>query len=165
MPESARTGRDGQSVLRSPRRLLLAALGVICVGLAFAGVFLPGLPTTIFLIAASYLFTRSCPWLEERLFRSPAFRPFLPYVRGDREMPRRARAIALLAMWAAVSLSIASVTFADRFRPWFAGIVVAAAIVGSYFILTFRVRPARSVDSIYSQENSRLQVNKDRTQA
>jgi len=165
MPELAETARSGESVLRSPRRLLLAGLGVVCVGLAFAGVFLPGLPTTIFLIAASYLFTRSCPWLEERLFRARVFRPFLPYVRGERAMPRRARAIALLAMWGAVGLSIATVTLTDRFRPWFTAIVVVAAIVGTFYIVTFRIRTSKSGNSICFPENSRLLVNKDRTEA
>jgi len=43
-------------------------------------VLLPGLPTTIFLIAASYLFSRSFPALAERLLLLPVFRPFLPHV-------------------------------------------------------------------------------------
>ena len=88
------------SMLRSPRRLLLAGLGLLCVGLALAGVFVPGLPTTVFLIAASYLFTRSCPWLEERMLGLRVFRPFVPYVRGDLPMPRRAR-IACRNIWTA----------------------------------------------------------------
>ena len=136
MPEALGTSVTRKSVLRSPRRLLLAALGVICVALAFAGVWLPGLPTTIFLIAASYLFTRSCPWIEERLFRVRVFRPFLPYVRGDRPMPQRARVTALLMMWGAVATSVSLLALSDRLQPWFAVTIVTAAAVGSFFILT-----------------------------
>ncbi len=43
---------------------LFAALGVLCVALGIVGVFLPGLPTTEFILAASYLFARSSPALE-----------------------------------------------------------------------------------------------------
>ena len=128
------------SVLRSPRRLVLAALGVLCVGLAFAGVFIPGLPTTIFLIVASYLFARSCPWLEERLFQVRVFRPFLPYVRGGQDMPLRARIAALVMMWAAVTVSLSVLALGDQLHVWLAAVIVAAAVLGSWFILTVRMR-------------------------
>ena len=71
-PGSAHTSPRVSTV---PRRLLLAGAGVLAVGLAALGVVVPGLPTTVFLIAASYCFARSCPWLEERLLRN---RPFAP---------------------------------------------------------------------------------------
>jgi len=38
-----------------------------CVGRGLIGVIRPGLPISIFLIAASYLFTRSSPALNERV--------------------------------------------------------------------------------------------------
>jgi uncharacterized membrane protein YbaN (DUF454 family) len=126
------------SVLRSPRRLLLAALGFVCVGVALAGVFLPGLPTTIFLIAASYLFTRSCPWLEERVLRLRIFQPFVPYVRGDRSMPMRARITALLTMWVAIAVSLLTLALGDGLSRWVAIAFVAAGVTGSWCILNYR---------------------------
>jgi len=127
---------------RSPRRIALAALGVVCVGLAAAGVVLPGLPTTIFLIAASYLFARSCPWLEERLIRVRWFRPYLPYLDGRRPMPRRARWVAIGAMWTAVSVSLVVTAVAGRLHPAFVITVVSAAVIGTWAILVFRRAPA-----------------------
>ena len=144
MTQAVRTTRA--SMLRSPRRLLLAALGLLCVGLAFAGVFVPGLPTTVFLIAASYLFTRSCPWLEERLFGLRVFRPFMPYVRGDLPMPRRARIAALTMMWLAVASSLTVLAIANRLPLWLATVMVAAAASGSYVILRYR-RAGRDASS------------------
>jgi len=126
---------------RSPKRIALAALGVVCVGLAGVGVVVPGLPTTVFLIAASYLFTRSCPWLEERLIRVRWFRPYLRYLDGSHPMPRRARWIAMGMMWLAVSVSLLLTAAADRLQAWFAVTVVGAAAVGTWVI--FRIRRAR----------------------
>ena len=141
MSESIGFDEQRRTVLRSPRRLALAGLGVVCVGLGFLGVFVPGLPTTVFLIAATYLFTRSCPWLEERLVRARVFRPFLPYVRGDRPMPTRARVVAIAMMWTAVTISVATLAIASRaFLPVCVAIVVAA-VVGTVVI----VRVAREV--------------------
>ncbi len=142
-PDSQTSSRNSSqtSVLRSPRRLALAGLGFVFVGLALAGVFMPGLPTTIFLIVASYLFTKSCPVLEERLLGSRIFRPYLPYVRGDQPMPRKARIAALTMMWGAATASVTLLAVAGRLAAWSAGLIVAAVIAGSVFILT--VRPER----------------------
>jgi len=125
-------------MLRSPRRLLLAGLGLLCVSLALAGVFVPGLPTTVFLIAASYLFTRSCPWLEERMLGLRVFRPFVPYVRGDLPMPRRARIAALTAMWIAVGGSLTVLALGDRLPLWLAAVILTTAAIGSFVILRYR---------------------------
>lgn len=127
-----------QPVLRSPRRLLLAFLGIVCVGLAFAGAVLPGLPATVFLILASYLFTRSCPWLEERLIRNRVFGPYLRYLDGRQPMPRRARWIAAIAMWIAVASSLAMLALAGALGPWGGGSIVTSALLGSVVIARYR---------------------------
>ena len=127
-----------QGVLRSPRRLLLAALGVLCVGLAFAGVILPGVPSTVFLILASYLFTRSCPWLEERLIRNRVFGPYLQYLDGRWPMPRRARWIAAISMWIAVAVSLSALALSGALGPWGGGSILTAAVAGSVVIARYR---------------------------
>lgn len=121
--------------LRSLRRLSLASAGVCCIGLGAIGVVVPGMPTTIFLIAACACFTRSCPWLEERLVRNRLFRPFLAYMDPTAGMPRRAQIVALLMMWAAISVS--SATFIWRFDPAWPAVaaVVIAGMVGTRCII------------------------------
>ncbi len=115
---------------RSLRRWIYALLGIISVAIGFFGVFVPGLPTTVFLILASYLFTRSCPWLEEKLVRAPIFRPYLRYVDGE-PMPLRARVSTIAIMWVAVGGSCAIMASRGMLTPVFVVIVGAAAIVGS----------------------------------
>lgn len=120
------------------RRWMLAALGVICVALAAVGVVVPGLPTTVFLIAAVWLFTRSCPWLEEKLVRHRFFAPFREYLEPGARMPRRARVIALGSMWVAVIASAillgrgelsATVLWSVR------ATILAAGLIGTVVIL------------------------------
>jgi uncharacterized membrane protein YbaN (DUF454 family) len=60
----------------------------------------------VFLIAAIWCFTRSCPWLEEKLVRSRFFAPFQPYLEPGARMPRRARIAALVMMWTAIGVSL-----------------------------------------------------------
>jgi uncharacterized membrane protein YbaN (DUF454 family) len=122
------------------RRWLLAALGVVCVGLGAVGVAVPGLPTTVFLIAASWLFARSCPWLEERLIRVPLFRPFLGYLGPDARMPLRTAVAVLVVMWSAIGVSSTLIITSGVVHPMVAVIVVAAGLVGSYVMLRFTQR-------------------------
>jgi hypothetical protein len=125
------------SVLRSPRRLALAALGVLCVGLALAGIVVPGLPTTVFLIAASYLFTRSCPYLERTLVRHPVFAAYARYLDGSRAIPPRARWAAAGLMWTAVGTSL-FVFHLREASAWLSALIVGAALAGSVCIARFR---------------------------
>lgn len=53
------------------RRRIYIVIGCLCVALGAMGVVVPGLPTTPFLLAASWLFYRSSPRLQEWLLESP----------------------------------------------------------------------------------------------
>ena len=116
-------------------RWLLVAGGVTLVAIGAVGVFLPGLPTTIFLIGASWCFTRSCPWLEERLIRIPLFRPFLVYLDNGARMPRRVIVWTLIVMWLTIAVSSISVSLGDEPRPVLAATIVGLGLVGSFFVL------------------------------
>jgi uncharacterized membrane protein YbaN (DUF454 family) len=122
------------------RRWLLAATGVALVGLGGVGVVVPGLPTTIFLIGASWCFARSCPWLEERLIRTAFFRPFHRYLQPGARMPQRAVVITLAVMWLAIASSAALLATGDDRRPLVAAIVVVSGVIGSWFVWRLRQR-------------------------
>ncbi|MDY0109599.1 MAG: YbaN family protein [Candidatus Krumholzibacteria bacterium] len=120
------------------RRWLLAALGLCCVGLAAIGAVLPGLPTTVFLIAAAWCFTRSCPWLERKFVQAPLFKPFQPYLQPGALMPRRARVAALIAMWTAIAVSVLAMRSSGGDWIWaLRGAVVLAGVAGTVAILRY----------------------------
>jgi uncharacterized protein len=48
-------------LLADPARVVFGGLGWCAVVLAAAGVVVPGLPTTVFVLAASYCFSKSSP--------------------------------------------------------------------------------------------------------
>ncbi len=86
-------------------RWALTVLGVFFVVLGAIGVFVPGLPTTIFLIVACFAFARSCPAMETWLRSRSWTQPFLPYLDG-RRLPRRLASRILLIILASAVLAI-----------------------------------------------------------
>ena len=129
------------------RRILLACLGVLCVGLAAIGVVLPGVPTTIFLILATACFMRSCPWLQRTLIENRFFGPFLKYLEPGAAMPVRAKVISICVMWAAISVSIVLLSSHDLSLAWAAGTIVLAGLVGTVCIVRMGRPPARPLSA------------------
>lgn len=89
-------------------RLLLIAFGCLCVATGIVGIFIPGLPTTIFLIIALWAFTRSSPRLEAWLLGHPRLGPPLRAWRRHGAIPRRAKylAVAMIATsWIVIALA------------------------------------------------------------
>jgi hypothetical protein len=143
MPESPQPGHP-RDWTRSPRRILLAAVGVLAVALGAVGVFVPGMPTTIFLILASYCFARSCPWLEQRLLRVPLFAPYIRFIDEDRPMSTRARIVSMTAMWTSVLFSLIWLRASGDLSATLTGMLVGVAVIGSIVILRFRRAPRAS---------------------
>ncbi len=128
---------SGPRLRMDPRRWALASCGLAFLGMGTIGIFLPGIPTTIFLILASWCFAKSCPPMERWLREQAIFRPYTKYLDPDSVMPRRARVIAISMMWAAIVAS--GFLFWHRDSLTIAGPILAlAGVVGTVCISRFR---------------------------
>lgn len=87
-------------------KTLLVALGVLSLTMGIVGVFVPGVPTTEFVLAASFLFARSSPRLQHWLESNQWFGPTLRRFRETRGMPRKTKMLALTSMWIGIGVSI-----------------------------------------------------------
>ena len=96
------TSRPASSTLR---RMIYGGLGWCAVALAFAGVFVPGLPVTVFVLIASWCFARSSPRFENYLRTNRWFGPRLRRFQDSGGMPRSAKIAALACMWIAIAIS------------------------------------------------------------
>jgi uncharacterized membrane protein YbaN (DUF454 family) len=92
-------------------RMIYGGLGWCAVGLAVVGVIVPGMPTTVFVLAASYCFSRSSPRFSRWLRTNPWLGPALQRVSRAGGMPPSAKRAALAAMWTAVLISSALLAF------------------------------------------------------
>ena len=77
-------------------RIVLLALGWICVSLGFIGIFVPGLPTTIFLIIALWAFTKSSKKLRFWLLNHKRFGPILRNWQEHKVVPFRAKILMVI---------------------------------------------------------------------
>ncbi|MCG5478527.1 YbaN family protein [Sinorhizobium alkalisoli] len=115
-----------------PTRAILLGLGWAMVGLGIAGIFLPLLPTTPFLLLAAWLFSRSSPRLEQWLFNHPMFgRPLRDW--------RESGAISGRAKLSAIALmGVGFLFFWLRVEPTMptAGIVAIIMIAAGLFIVS-----------------------------
>jgi uncharacterized membrane protein YbaN (DUF454 family) len=124
---------DGPALRHPPlARALWGGLGWLSVGLALAGMFLPGLPTTVFVLAASWCFARSSPrfqrWLWGHAWLGRPLRKFA----GAGGMPRSGKRLAIASMWTAVAIS--ALLLAGSY-PAGALVALSLAVVGTLAIL------------------------------
>ncbi len=100
------------------------AVGYASLALGLAGIVLPLLPTTPFVILAAWCFARSNPALAERLYENPRFGPLLTTWRDQRAIPLRAKICALLAL--ALSYAMTVWLVRSPYVPF-----ILAAVMGS----------------------------------
>jgi uncharacterized membrane protein YbaN (DUF454 family) len=129
---------------RIPKPLLLG-LGWLCVGLGFTGVFIPGLPTTIFLLIAIWCFYRSSERAHRWLLSHHILGPYIRDVVSGKGMPVRAKVTAIVIMWAACGSS--ALFFVSVI--WIKVVILACAVAGTVAVL--RV-PSRIVDAPEPQD-------------
>ncbi len=85
------------------RRGVLVTAGLLSVALGVAGIFLPLLPTTPFLLLAAACFVRSSERLYRWLLEHRWLGPYLRNYREHRALPLRAKVVTLLLLWASVA--------------------------------------------------------------
>jgi uncharacterized protein len=129
------------------RRVAWVTLGLALVGLGYLGVLLPGLPTTPFLLAASYCFIRSSPRLHRWLRRSPVFGRLLHDWEVHRGIRRPVKVFAIVLVVLVVGSSIALTTMAT----WAKVVIGCLAAVGIGVILWVPTVGKASADPMADQ--------------
>ncbi len=104
--------------------LLLKALGFMFVGLGLAGVFLPLLPTTPFLLLAAGCFARSSPAFHDWLLTHRLLGPYIRDWKRDRSIPLTAKVTAVSMMAASLSW-MAFASNAPALAVWMAGALLS----------------------------------------
>ena len=103
-------------------KALLIGCGTICVGLGILGIFLPLMPTTVFLLLAAACYARS----SERFHRRLVEHPWLgAYIRQSRGMTSRQKGISVTVLW--LTLIVTMIVTA---QAWWLRLLLVAVGVG-----------------------------------
>lgn len=113
--------------------------GLACVGLGGVGIVVPGLPTTVFFIAAAGCFSRSSPRLEAWVLGLRGIGPMVRDHRAGLGMPRRAKVLASACIVGFVGLGL----WLAIDHPVVVAVVAGAALAG-LAVIWLRV-PTREV--------------------
>jgi uncharacterized protein len=113
-------------------RYLWLVAGVVCVGLGFIGIVVPGMPATGFFVAAAWCFSKSSEKFLARLLALPLVGPLIDDYREGRGMTRGVKLSASLSLSAAV-------LFASLYaipQLWARVACAALGLVGLWYIWT-----------------------------
>lgn len=118
------------TLVKGWRKYLLIFAAGICLTLAAIGAVLPGLPTTPFLLLASYLLIRSSPRLHQKLQSNRLFGPLIRNWEANRAVSRSVKIWSLIVVVFFLSLSLCFSVV-----PWyFQAVIVIAGSIGIYVI-------------------------------
>ena len=114
-------------------KIILNIIAFTCVGLASLGMFLPVLPTTPFLLLASWLFLKANSSWRDWLLNHKVFGPYIQNFLIHRAIPLRAKIASISTLWATILLSVYIVN-----PIWLKILLIFIAICVTIHLLSFK---------------------------
>jgi hypothetical protein len=123
-----------KNLLTQAKKATLTLLGFLCVAIGIIGIVVPGLPTTVFMIVAAWLFSISNPRFEKWLLGLPKIGPAIENFRNGLGMPFKAKFFAITSI--VVFTSLATILLLKNLLV--NALIIAVAVIGVWYI-TFQV--------------------------
>lgn len=115
-----------QQILKS----LLVTTGFLSLSLGVLGIFLPLLPTTVFILFAGFCFARSSEKFHLWLIRHKHFGPIVSAWEKDRSISRKNKIKAITLLWLSISVSIAII-----WKLWATLLLLTIATLVSLYLI------------------------------
>lgn len=120
------------------RKALLIFAGTVCVALGVLGMFLPLLPTTVFLLMAAYCYSRSSERFHTWLLNNRVCGSYISNYKSGKGISIRQKGSTIAVLWASISFSIWMLSAGF----WLTLLLVAIAVgVSLHLILLTTYRP------------------------
>lgn len=119
---------------RGLKRLAYIGVGMVCVTLAVAGALIPGVPTTPWVLLASYCFARSSERLDNWLRGAPVFGKLIADWEKYHGIRRPVKVMAVCTVVTVVTLSI-TLSGLPVFVKWMIGIWACIGVCTILFVV------------------------------
>lgn len=115
-------------------KILYILLGSLSLGLGIAGIFLPLLPTTPFLLLTAALYFRGSPRLYDWLLRQKRLGPYIRNFREHKAIPLHAKIVSVGLTW----LTLLYCAFFLFPQVWIKALLLAVATGVTWHILSYK---------------------------
>ncbi|MCW9013880.1 MAG: YbaN family protein [Gammaproteobacteria bacterium] len=115
-------------------RILLIIAGWFFIVLGVIGIFLPLLPTTVFILLAAACFARSSDHFHDWLISHPQFGEILKSYQSGRGIERRVRNRAIAVMWFFMSISMLII-----YQVWSTVLLITTGLLVTLYLIRLPV--------------------------
>ena len=108
-------------------KIIFLIVGSLSLGLGVLGVFIPGLPTTPFLLLTAAMYARSSDRLHKKLLENKYVGKYITNFERNKSMSLRVKLYSIGLMWIMISLS----TLLTYHPVWVKLVIVSLGLVGT----------------------------------
>lgn len=124
-------------------KILFIVLGSLSLLLGILGIFVPGLPTTPFLLLTAWFYIRSSKKLYDKLIRNKFLGKYIVKFNKDRGISKKTKIYSIIIMWVMISLS--TIFFIESIS--FKILVISIGIIGT-FVMGFVIKTVKKTNDI-----------------
>jgi len=121
-------------------KYILIALGTISLGIGIAGIFIPGLPVTPFVLLTAGLYARSSDRLYKWLIANKYAGPYITRFQKDGGMTVRSKLTAIIIMWLMIMTSVVFLLDSRTSEIIVILVGIAGTVVMGFIVRTVRIR-------------------------
>ena len=131
--------KSKQSISK-PIQILLITLGTFFVGVGIAGIFIPVLPTTPFLLLSAALYAKSSTRFYNWLINNRIFGQYIKNYREGKGIPLRLKIITITLLW--ITIGCSAIFAIDLLWVRIVLVIIAAGVT----VHVIRIRPKKKLE-------------------
>ena len=135
------------------RKAFLIFVGTVSVGLGVLGMFLPLLPTTVFLLLGAYCYSRSSERFHNWLINNRWCGSYIQNYRSGRGISMRQKVSTIISLWASIAFSVWMLGAGFWVILLLAGVAIGVSI-HILWLKTYRVQEIETCDLAVSEDIS-----------